>query len=53
MRLALLTSCVLISACGCGSDRYTLYRNSVLDSQVRYHVASFDASDGANYNNEN
>jgi hypothetical protein len=32
------------------SDTYTLYRNSPIDVKMRIHVASFDASDGADYN---
>jgi len=32
---------------------YTLYRNSAIDSQARYHIASFDTSDGDRYNQEN
>jgi hypothetical protein len=53
MRFALLAVCVLLSACGSESDRYTLYRNGVMDAQARYHVASFDTVDGRKYNNEN
>jgi len=32
---------------------YTLYRNSVLDSSMRIHVSTFDATDGDKYNQEN
>jgi hypothetical protein len=32
---------------------YTLYRNSVTDSAMRIHVATFDASEADSYNNEN
>jgi hypothetical protein len=35
------------------AEVYTLYRNSVLDSSMRIHVASFDTTDGADYNSEN
>ena len=32
---------------------FTLYRNSVTDSQMRIHVATFNAKDGYLYNSEN
>ena len=49
--LAVMTS---LSACGGSADRvYTLYRNSPLDSTMRIHMATFDASDGDKYNSEN
>lgn len=32
---------------------YTLYRNSVLDVTMRIHVATFDSTDGKDYNAEN
>ena len=35
------------------SNAFTLYRNSVTDARMRIHVATFDAADGADYNNEN
>ena len=39
---------------GCSqSDTYTLYRNSVTDENMRIHVASFNSSDGENYNQGN
>jgi hypothetical protein len=31
----------------------TLYRSSVLDETARIHVATFDATDSDNYNQEN
>jgi hypothetical protein len=34
-------------------ETYTLYRNSVLDTGMRLHVATFDAVDGGAYNREN
>ena len=48
----------MVGAATCGSARnetgvYALYRNSVLDSLARYHVATFDAKDGDLYNREN
>ena len=36
-----------------GGDGYTLYRNSALDSALRIHVATFDADESGNYNQEN
>lgn len=36
-----------------GDSTYTLYRNSVLDSSTRIHVASFDTAEGNDYNSEN
>jgi hypothetical protein len=53
MRTYLLVPGLLLVCCGGGSDGYTLYRNSVLDANARYHIASFDSSDGDKYNNEN
>lgn len=39
---------------GCGDgESFTLYRNSVLDPNMRLHVASFNAVDGEAYNREN
>ena len=32
---------------------YTLYRNSVVSSEMRLHVATFDSKDGDKYNSEN
>jgi hypothetical protein len=31
----------------------TLYRNSAVDATMRIHVATFDSSDGKDYNAEN
>ena len=49
-----------VALCACGqtvpfSDRgvYTLYRSSAIDLLARVHVATFDASDGDDYNREN
>lgn len=46
---------MLLASCGGGGsgETYTLYRNSVGDANARYHVASFDAADGAKYNIDN
>jgi hypothetical protein len=43
---------VFLLACS-QSDTYTLYRNSVTDENMRIHVASFNSSDGENYNQGN
>ena len=43
----------VIAACGSDSDAFTLYRSSLLDGNMRIHVATFDTGDGANYNSEN
>ncbi|CAN1520802.1 hypothetical protein MCEKH45_01098 [Methylophilaceae bacterium] len=42
----------IISACSSDAT-YTLYRNSVTDPLMRLHVATFDANDGAGYNQGN
>ena len=43
---------VVLLGCGDGTA-YTLYRTSVVMENARLHVATFDAADGAPYNNEN
>lgn len=35
------------------SDIYTLYRNSVLDPNMRIHVSTFDAEGDSDYNRGN
>lgn len=40
-------------AASAAAGTYTLYRNSVLDSLARYHVATFNAAEGDAYNREN
>lgn len=47
----ILVACGLVSVAD--SDVFTLYRNSVVDVNMRIHVASFDSSDGEAYNREN
>ena len=51
----LISFTVLFSYKGYADDNQmlTLYRNSVIDSQMRIHVATFNAKDGYNYNYEN
>lgn len=34
-------------------DTYILYRNSLIDASMRIHLASFDTTEGAAYNQEN
>jgi hypothetical protein len=43
---------IVLSACD-GESVYVLYRNSIVDKNMRIHVATFDASDGDAYNHEN
>jgi hypothetical protein len=50
-KLIILIS-VFLLACS-QADTYTLYRNSVTDENMRIHVASFNSSDGENYNQGN
>jgi hypothetical protein len=51
-RIAIALLAAALSGCGDG-DRFTLYRNSKLDPNMRLHVATFDTADGASYNREN
>ncbi|MBY5321493.1 hypothetical protein HFN11_14550 [Rhizobium leguminosarum] len=53
LRLALCAPLALAASCNVGGSQYTLYRNSVLDANMRVHVASFDSSAGDAYNSEN
>lgn len=50
-----LALAMLIFATGCKADStfYTLYRSSVLDADMRLHVATFDAKEDEGYNMEN
>ena len=43
---------VVLLGCSDGTA-YTLYRISVAMESARVHIATFDASDGAPYNDEN
>jgi hypothetical protein len=49
--------CIVIAGIvllGCSDAAvYTLYRNSVAMEGARLHVATFDATDGEEYNSEN
>ena len=44
---------VIISGCVSSDATYTLYRNSVTDENMRIHVATFEASEGHDYNQGN
>lgn len=39
--------------CDGSNDVYTLYRGSIVPDVDRIHVATFDAKEGAKYNQEN
>lgn len=54
LRMLLSFSLVALMA-GCDSDNqtFTLYRNSVMDANMRIHVGSFNAEDGDAYNGGN
>ena len=47
-----LLALIILASCS-SSSTYTLYRNSVTDSLMRVHIATFDSTDGAKYNQEN
>jgi hypothetical protein len=49
----LIIYALFLSGCTDGQDAYTLYRANVLDRNMRVHMATFDAKDGAAYNREN
>ena len=53
--LFLAIAAVVASCSPSGSEErtYTLYRNSVTDSNMRLHIATFDASEKEEYNREN
>ena len=46
---------LLLAACSSPSNDeiFTLYRNSLVDSNMRIHVATFDSKDGESYNKVN
>ena len=50
---AISIAIVMIGCDASESTSFTLYRNSILDENMRIHVATFDASDGDRYNKEN
>ena len=53
----ILTLCavtiIFLTACSPDEQSYTLYRNSVTDSNLRLHVAAFDATESEEYNRGN
>ena len=53
MRLTSILLLATLCLAGCYDATYTLYRNSVLDENARYHVATFDAAEAEKYNQEN
>lgn len=54
MRLVVIGVLLLVTGCSgenpFNDDEVTLYRNSPLSRELRVHWATFDASDGADYN---
>jgi hypothetical protein len=50
--LCIMIGGVVLLGCGDGAV-YTLYRTSVVMENARLHIATFNAADGAAYNNEN
>lgn len=55
MKLTIFLMVALVAGCSAPSgDVYTLYRNSLLDTTMRIHIATFDAREsGQTYNQEN
>lgn len=50
----LITMFVVFIHLGCTSkNTYTLYRSSIFESEMRIHMATFDADDSEKYNLEN
>ena len=43
----------LFSGLSAAETSYTLYRNSIVLENTRYHVATFDSTDGHDYNETN
>lgn len=54
MRLALaFVASIALTSCDSRTSTYTLYRSSVSFPNARLHIATFDSSDGDEYNREN
>ena len=53
IRTLVYLSLVGLISCGSDNEIFTLYRNSVIDENMRIHIASFDAVDGEVYNRGN
>ncbi|MCI0599142.1 MAG: hypothetical protein L0Y50_01720 [Beijerinckiaceae bacterium] len=57
--LQLFAAAIAAALAGCGgsgaseNELFVLYRNSVINENMRIHVATFDASDGEAYNKGN
>ena len=49
----LIGSVIMLAAYAPPDAVFTLYRNSVLDTSAREHVATFDADESGPYNQEN
>lgn len=44
----------VVAGCdGLSTTEYTLYRSSLVDENLRVHVATFDASESEGYNRDN
>ncbi len=43
----------VVSEASASEGIYTLYRSSIVSSEWRIHVATFDAAEGDKYNSEN
>lgn len=53
MRHLILFLAILSASCSGSSDVYTLYRASPIDASMRIHVATFDSTEGSEYNRDN
>ena len=48
--LAMVAASMLLTACGQMENIYTLYQATFMNPNMRKHVATFDATDGKDYN---
>ena len=53
LRLLTLFLALALSGCSSSEDGFTLYRTSLTGETVRFHVFTFDASGGSEYNMNN
>jgi len=51
--LILAGFCAFEARAEAGDGIFTLYRNSIVDAEMRLQIATFDAADGEAYNREN
>jgi hypothetical protein len=51
--IAIVTASTLLSGCGQMENIYTLYQATFMNPNMRKHVATFDATDGRDYNSQN